>query len=230
MQNLKGKLFVTHSAPGVPSNLGSLVKNSDIIVLGRFDGIIQHRHSPKNSNAPEQSTIYQFTTEMYLKGSGKVKIKIYQEGGPLDWINLIRNKSGKGYKVNGDPFPLVGARYILFLNDPSEHNLIMAEKGFRESERNGVKGIRQFADEFNYSFPTRSKIILQNGMTFPGQIVDDPTASWILEAGFYGGKLQVTGISEQKAIDNIRFAVKETNIDSINSRYKFVKPTVSGGK
>ncbi len=226
----KADYSVMGSSMGVPSTLASLVSNSDIIVVGKFEGIIQHRHNPHNSKGYEQSTIYSFNVELYLKGLGKNKIKIYQVGGPLDWIDSKRNKLGQGYKLRGDPFPLIGAKYILLLNDPSAHNLIMAEKGFRETERNGVKGISHYADEFNYSFPTRSKIIIQDGITFPGQIVEDSSASWVLVPGTFGGNLQLTGISEQKAIDNIRLAVKETSIDSINRRYKFVPPTVSGKK
>ena len=189
-----------------PSCLEAITISSDIIALGRFEGILQHRHSPRNGYGPRQNTIYEFRVESYLKSKGEEFIKIFQFGGPLAWQDKTTKQRGVGYKITNIPFPLIFSRYIIFMIDPKLHNRLMALNGYTESTHDGIKGIYQYADELNFTYPEFGKILLRNGKAFAGQVVDTPEANWDLGTGPVG-KLQITNVSEKEAIQNIQRVV-----------------------
>ena len=189
-----------------PSCLDAIITDSNIVVIGKFEEILQHRHNPRNSYSPVQNTIYEFGIESYLKGEGGAYIKIFQSGGPLPWQYKKTKIRGQGYKINENPFPLIGNRYILFLRNPALHNRLMALNGYLESTQDGIKGITQYADEFNFTFSQFGKVLLREGKSFAGQVVDSPDANWELGTG-RSGKLQVTNISEKETVENIRRSI-----------------------
>ena len=202
----KADMHVEAGSSFKPACLDAIITDSDIIVIGIFEGVLQHRHNPRNSYGPIQSTIYEFGIESYLKGEGGSYIKIFQSGGPLLWQDRKTKIRGQGYKINGNSFPLIGNRYILFLRNPTLHNRLMALNGYTESTQDGIKGISHYADEFNFTFSQFGKILLRGGNSFAGQVVDSPDANWELGMG-RSGKLQITNISEREAVENIRRSI-----------------------
>jgi hypothetical protein len=129
---------------------------SEIIVVGKIEGIVEYRHTPPASTNASQHTIYAFRVEQTLKGRHLPWRKIYQHGGPLPWSE--DGISGVGYRRKDAVFLISGERYILFLRDPSTFGLEIALKGRDGSGQN--------FDEYAPSHEFMGKILIKGDKLF----------------------------------------------------------------
>jgi hypothetical protein len=131
------------------TSLFSQTVRSDVIVVGRFEGVLRYAHSPFSATSSHrQTTLYAFRVERFLMGRGGKFIKVLYQGGPLPWEGDI------GFIDPDDPIPSVGDQYIVFLHYP-DHSAV-----------NGAvspSAISQYEDELLFTDRLSSKILLRKG-------------------------------------------------------------------
>jgi hypothetical protein len=195
--NFKADKLLRGSGPGEPKLLESMVLRADMIVVGRMLGIVRHAHTPMNSEAFFQHTVYAFQVAQAIKGQPTKIIKIYQEGGPLSWE--FHNSKGIGMRIEGDPFYKIGSTYILFLDSAEKLSSPPEGKNYLMASFNGVSGKAREMDEYSPISPYRAKILLDNGLTTS----PDKSTSWQFIRG-----PQIMDRPELEAIQEIQKSLK----------------------
>jgi hypothetical protein len=175
-----------------------LAFSSHLIAVGRFEGVLRYNRIPLGSStAQQQSILYAFRVEQYLKGNSDYVIKIRQSGGLLPWSYPKMGISGVGFQIEDDAIPIIDQRYIVFLKDPKKQFPAFIEPGFASMKRGDTSSILFYMDEFSFSDSLRGKIWLQNGKTFP-LLMDNKPLDWSFDYGE-----QILGLTEKDAIDRI---------------------------
>lgn len=181
-------------------SLKLLMFSSDIVAIGKFEGVLRYNHVPIGSGAMGQSILYAFKVERYLKADYGPVLKVRQSGGPLSWSNKSISVSGTGTQISDDPIPVLGERYIVFLRDPRRELPAFAQREYVSSKRDDPSEIHYYTDELSFSDYLQGKILLKGGKTHP-LILDDMPVKW----SFHSGP-QLLGIPESEAIRFIQEA------------------------
>jgi hypothetical protein len=165
--------------------------HSEIIVVGRVEGVVRYGYSPVGSKGPDQYTVYAFQVEETLKGPHLPWRKIFQFGGPLPWKK--DRESGIGYKEHNSTFLISGNRYVLFLRDAAKYNWKMAVDGFDESG--------QQVDEFACTDEFLSRFLIKEDRVVSSDIEDKRR---LIFPGPMRAHMQVEGKSVSEVLEILR--------------------------
>lgn len=196
------ELKMSSDTAGGPSSLHLLVFDTDSIVVGRFEGVLRYAYTPFTANlVASQNTLYKFTVERYIKGSGDRNLKIYHNGGPLPWSAYGRTY--EGFVSDENPIVSVGERYLLFLIKPDTLIPAHRHRGYVSVLIQGKREVTQYLDELDIADPLRGKILLRSGQALSADLSGrTENLHWRFETG-----PQLIDIPEHKAIANIKTVI-----------------------
>ncbi len=198
-------------ALGPTLDLRQLCDRSSVILVGNVAGILRQAHSPINSSARDQHTVYVVVVEEYLKypkdGTPLSLVKIRTSGGPLPWTE--QGTRGVGFWQDDSPMLAVGSRYCLFLRSPLEDDFLNRnrKRGYIQgyySDSNGVvsTGPVGALDEYYASEPRQGKVLLAQGFARPAEHRGAQRDRWQ-----FLREPQIVEVPEAQALAAIRAAV-----------------------
>jgi len=181
--------------------LDELVRESDIIVIGRDVALMRMQHTPVGGQGPLQCSVFLLSIERYLKNdsssisgySAPPVIKILQDSGILPWQE--DGARSVGNLSREDPLLNVGGRYLVFLKafDATSTDI---RKGYISATVDGITGMSAELDEY-YPLPLIGIYSFDHGKV-QGYGVNVP---------FVLGP-QIIDVSEQDIVKSIKESMK----------------------
>lgn len=188
------------SLPADAPSLSALVRRADRIVVARIvdaapSGPLLEGTTPDDDDWMGNQTTYRLEVERTLKGdpaaSSSARVQI--PGGLADGVRDLPD--------HGAPLT-VGGRYLLFLDDLSDHPLTRRH-GFVPVVVGGRVYRQSDAGVLRLVHPDRGQVLLEAGRGAPGRGI----GAWRFEEP---GAAQIVGVPEAGAIDAVRVEVART--------------------
>lgn len=192
------------------SNLDELVRESDIIVIGRNVGLMRMQHTPVGGQGSFQHSVFLLSVERYLKNDNSGLsgysltpiIKIWQDSGILPWRE--DGDRGVGDVSPEDLLLNVGDRYLVFLK-AFDATFTDRQKGYVSDTTDGVTGKQAELDEY-YTQPYVGVYSFEHGKAQGyGEYVPFSSGS------------QLVGVSEQNVVKRIKESMKRPIVTPVLS-------------
>jgi hypothetical protein len=185
---------------GSPGDLASLVRGSNIIVVGSVSRVVREDPVPLSAPDPataDHCTVWEIGVEQYLKSDGLPNqpptLKLFTYGGQVEGTMQVRD---------GIPRLSLGSRHLLFLNTRPETR--DGPNGESIAMGSGATGIESYADEYPTTDHLFSRILLKNGVT---SLPEDPDQPDLQPWTFDDDGTTLLGLPEGDAIMRVQAAI-----------------------
>jgi hypothetical protein len=178
---------------------------SQVIVVARVDSKLTTRHTPYDSNTPEQHSVWSCSVIKTLKQPFPTPlqdIKVSQAGGDLPWTD--GHSTGIGYRVDGQPLLQIGQTYLLFLQVPAIANPLLERVGFVPAGTLDKPGRGGELDEWPIASPPRGAILIRDGIL---ALPSEPSGMSVQPWQFVEEPKALIGLSLTKALNLVSQAV-----------------------